>query len=93
MRKIHAYLIKTVYVACLTSIGSLAYGADGTIQFTGNITTDACTVDATSAGTQTANLGTIASTAFTSSGDAAGSAPFQILLTACPATVTSVSVR
>lgn len=67
--------------------------ADGTIQFTGNITNDSCTVDTTSAGTQTASLGTIAATSFGSSGEAAGSAPFQIVLTACPATVTSVAVR
>lgn len=87
---------KEIFISAIVASmlqSSYSFAADGTIQFTGNITTDACVVDATSSGTQTADLGTLASTAFSSGGEAAGSTSFQIILSSCPATVNTVAVR
>ncbi|MGJ0481631.1 fimbrial protein [Pantoea agglomerans] len=69
-----------------------AQAADGTINFTGNITDAACTVDAASA-TQTVNLGTVSAKAFTAVGSSAAPTKFSINLTNCPAAVTKASVK
>jgi major type 1 subunit fimbrin (pilin) len=81
-----------IFAVFSTSYINSSYAADGTVNFTGNIRADACTVSATS---QTLNvaLGTVSATSFSSVGDKTSSAPFQIQLTACPPTVTSVAVR
>lgn len=71
---------------------SAVNAADGTINFTGNITDAACTVDSTSA-SQTVNLGTVASTAFTAAGVTAAPTSFTIKLTNCPSTVTAAAVK
>jgi len=71
---------------------SSAYAADGSINFTGNITDAACTVDTDSA-SQTINLGTVSSKAFQAAGATAAPTKFDIKLTQCPVTVTSASVK
>ncbi|MEM6052091.1 fimbrial protein [Erwinia sp. P7711] len=69
-----------------------AQAADGTINFSGNITDAACTVDADSA-SQTVNLGTVSAKAFSAAGSTAAPTKFNITLSSCPATVTSASVK
>ncbi|UJD79349.1 type 1 fimbrial protein [Serratia rubidaea] len=71
---------------------SAAQAADGTINFTGNITDAACTVTPASA-SQTVALGTVNSGAFAAAGDTASPTKFGITLTSCPATVTTASVK
>lgn len=76
-------------LACSTA----AQAADGTINFTGNITTAACTIDTASA-TQTVNLGTITASTFTgTAGVAVAPTRFTIALSACPDTLTSATVK
>lgn len=78
-----------VLVAITASLGFIGTttAADGTINFTGTITDNACTVD-TGSSNQTVNLGTVSSKTFT-----AAPTRFNINLTSCPAAVTSASVR
>ena len=68
-----------------------AAAADGTINFTGNVT-DPCTVVAGSAN-QTIPMGNISAKAFKSAGDTALPTKFSIALTSCPETVTKASVK
>ncbi|EJL89943.1 fimbrial protein [Pantoea sp. GM01] len=81
-------------VAITASLGIVgtSTAADGTINFTGTITDNACTVDTGSAN-QTVNLGTVSTKTFTGAGVTASPTRFTINLTSCPATVTSASVR
>jgi len=83
---------RTLVAAALSAVSSLAFSADGTINFTGNITDTACTVDPASA-SQTVNLGTVASTAFSAAGSTASPTRFTINLSSCPAAVASANVR
>lgn len=68
-----------------------AAAADGTINFTGNITDAACTVNASSS-SQTVNLGTISSKTFSDAGVAASPVLFSIVLESCPESVSTASV-
>lgn len=86
---------KIAHISALAAcfVASTAQAADGTINFTGTITDQACTVDVNSA-TQTVSMGTISNTAFgTSAGVTAGAKTFDIVLQSCPESVTSASVR
>ncbi|WP_159282949.1 fimbrial protein [Rahnella variigena] len=78
-------------IVSLCCSGSL-YAADGTINFTGNITDIACKVDPGSAN-QTVNLGTVSTSAFGASGSTASPTHFSIVLNDCPANVTTAHVR
>lgn len=69
-----------------------AMAADGTINFTGTITDSACKIDTTSS-TQTVNLGTVSSTAFGSVGATASPTKFSIVLSSCPASAKTASVK
>jgi len=73
-------------------ISTAANAADGTINFTGNITAAACTVSPTSA-SQSVALGNISATGFAAAGDTASPTAFGITLTACPVTVSSASAK
>lgn len=73
-------------------LANMAHAADGTIQFTGNIIDTACTVT-TESQNQTVNLGNVATTAFPSAGATAAPSRFSIVLTDCPSSVASASVR
>lgn len=70
----------------------VAHAADGSVNFTGNITDAACTVDTNSA-SQTVTLGNVSSSAFSAVGSTAAPTKFSINLTNCPETVTSASVK
>lgn len=69
-----------------------ANAADGTINFSGSLTADACKVDTTSQN-QTVTLGNVATTAFAAKGDKASPTKFDLKLTDCPATVSSTVVK
>ncbi|KAA0945705.1 MULTISPECIES: fimbrial protein [unclassified Pseudomonas] len=70
-----------------------ANAADGTINFTGNISTAACTVSTASA-SQTVNLGTVTASTFTgTAGVAVAPTRFTIALSACPDTLTTANIK
>ncbi|CAI8854970.1 putative major fimbrial subunit LpfA [Pseudomonas chlororaphis] len=75
-----------------SAIATMANAADGTINFTGNITDAACTVTANTAN-QTVTMGTVASSALNAVGATAAPSRFNIVLTACPVTATSATVK
>lgn len=86
---------KTLIALALISapvLMSTANAADGSINFTGNITDAACTVDTNSA-SQTVTLGNVSSAAFNAVGSTAAPTKFDIKLTNCPETVTSAAVK
>ena len=78
-------LLVAAAVAGLASIAP-AFAADGTINFTGKVTTTACAVTTTS-GSIAVGLPTVAAAALPA-GATAGQQPFAISLTACPANTT-----
>ncbi|EOY9165209.1 TPA: fimbrial protein [Klebsiella quasipneumoniae] len=71
---------------------------DGTVNFTGNITDGACTVDIQNSGTNTGNvtLGDVPKTAFSGVGSTAGNgqglASIDIAISGCPSTKTAAYV-
>jgi major type 1 subunit fimbrin (pilin) len=77
--------------AVLTAVNANA--ADGTVNFTGEIIDQACTVDIGSNNTMTVDLGRVARTAFQNTGDESDSTKFTIKLINCPSTVTSAQVK
>lgn len=79
-------------IASAALLFNIAQAADGTINFTGNITDQACTVDTASAN-QTVNLGNVSAKAFAAAGDVAAPTKFSINLTNCPQTVTQARVK
>ncbi len=83
-------LVMALFAA--SAVASVAHAADGTINFTGNITDTACTVTPASAA-QTVALGTVNKAVFTGTGSAASPTRFSIVLTSCPASVTSATVK
>ncbi|MBO2675583.1 fimbrial protein [Shewanella algae] len=86
MKKVLCVMLPVVALSTTT-----AFAADGTINFTGEITSAACTVDAASAN-QNVALGTVNSSVFSGVGVVAAPTKFDITLTNCDAAVTSVNV-
>ncbi|KFK92345.1 MULTISPECIES: fimbrial protein [unclassified Serratia (in: enterobacteria)] len=85
---------KTLLIATLAALFSAqsANAADGVINFTGNVTDTACTVDSASAN-QTVDLGTVSTSAFSGAGSTASPTRFTISLTTCPVAANSAKVR
>ncbi|MBF4180417.1 fimbrial protein [Lelliottia nimipressuralis] len=86
--------MKSTYLAltlasCMGLVAHTASAADGTINFTGALTADTCTVD-TASQNYTVNMGQVAKTVFTATGTAGPQTAFQLTLSACPASVTGV---
>jgi len=77
----------------VTSASALA--ADGTINFTGDINGNTCTINGGAEGsnTQSVALGSVPVSALQKQGDLAGMQPFSIQLTNCDSTGTSVAAR
>lgn len=66
-----------------------AHASDGSITFTGSITTQTCTINGSAAGTpnnQTVTLPTVSQSALASAGAYAGRTPFKLTLTNCSGT-------
>ncbi|KFK95429.1 MULTISPECIES: fimbrial protein [unclassified Serratia (in: enterobacteria)] len=68
------------------------FAADGTINFVGEVTDVACTVD-TNSQNLTVTLGKVASSAFSGIGSKAAPTQFQLVLKDCPAAATSAVVK
>ncbi|KFK95432.1 MULTISPECIES: fimbrial protein [unclassified Serratia (in: enterobacteria)] len=68
------------------------FAADGTINFEGEITDVACTID-TNSQNLTVTLGKVASSAFNGIGSKAAPTQFQLVLKDCPAAATSATVQ
>lgn len=85
---------RLIAIALLTgsAFTGVANAADGTINFTGNITDAACTVSASTA-TQTVAMGTVSSGSMTTVGASSAPTRFNITLSACPATATSAAIK
>jgi major type 1 subunit fimbrin (pilin) len=69
-----------------------SHAADGTINFTGNITDDTCDIS-TASKTQTVALGTIGSNSFSAPGTTSAATGFSVVLSNCPAAHSNVSVK
>lgn len=69
-----------------------AFAANGTVNFTGSVTDQACTVDTTSQN-QDVVLGTVAVSSFPTAGSLAAAKTFTLVLKDCPDTVTGAAVR
>lgn len=85
---------KFIHLAAFTTlcITFSASAADGTVNFTGNISDTTCAVD-TNSSSQTVDLGTVSTNSFSAAGATASVARFSINLTGCPSSVTSSSIR
>lgn len=80
-------------VVLTAASASSAFAADGTVNFTGQILDQACTVSVGTNNTLDVNLGKVAKTAFPNVGDKAAATKFTIKLTSCPAALTSATVK
>ncbi|WP_273827212.1 fimbrial protein [Providencia rettgeri] len=87
-KNIIATLIATSSIFAISN----AFAADGTIDFTGEITDQACELAAGSDALKV-NLGKVSKTALPSTGSTASATKFTIKLINCPATVTTASVK
>lgn len=87
-KNIIATLIATSSIFAISN----AFAADGTIDFTGEITDQACEL-ATGSDVFTVNLGKVSKTALPSTGSTAAATKFTIKLKNCPQTVTSATVK
>lgn len=89
-------MMKTSLLALAFLAGSsfmgVANAVDGTINFTGEITAETCTVNV-GGGSAPVDLGTISSRALATVGDTASRGPFQIVLSQCPAAVTKAGMK
>lgn len=85
-------IIATLIAASSIFTISNALAADGTIDFTGEITDQACELAAGSDALKV-NLGKVSKTALPSAGSTAAATKFTIKLINCPATVTTASVK
>ncbi|MEL4012842.1 fimbrial protein [Dryocola clanedunensis] len=82
-----------VAVAFVAFSAANAFAADGTVNFTGEITDEACVVDIGTNNTMTVDLGKVARSAFDGAGSKASATKFVLKVKDCPATVTSASVK
>lgn len=85
------HVLGLLSVICGAAV-STANAADGTLHFNGEIIDAACTVSPASAN-QTITLGQVSTSAFSAVNDTAAATAFQIDLTACPASVSTASIK
>lgn len=78
--------------ALLLTANAAVNAADGTINFTGNIISEACEVDA-GYQNQTVILGDVSSQSFQAAGDKSSPTGFQIVLENCAAAISEVTVK
>lgn len=84
---------KIIVLAILagSAFASVANAASGTINFTGNVTADACTVSSASQN-QTVDLGTVSVKDFPAAGATTGDGRITVVLTNCPASALTAAV-
>ncbi|MFL9961095.1 fimbrial protein [Paraburkholderia sediminicola] len=81
-----------VAIAALIAIVPAAHAADGTLNFTGNITANSCVINANSPNLNI-DLGNVPASALASAGQRAGQSAFQIALTGCTGGSTKVAAK
>ncbi|RDK08678.1 fimbrial protein [Cupriavidus lacunae] len=81
----HTKLLAALIVAGTAMGAQFAHAADGTIQFTGKITAQTCTINGNGSGSKdfTVALPTVSASTLNVAGNTAGRTPFQIALTGC----------
>lgn len=84
--------ISAAIISSLT-LSSVAFAEDGTINFVGTITDEACTVVNNVTNPLTVTLGNVARSAFTGKGSTAAPTKFTIALKDCPSSITSATVK
>lgn len=85
------FLMSAMFIASVGFV-SAANAAGGTLTFTGLVTADSCTVD-TGSLNQTVTMTDSYKNSFSAVGDTDGDTPFNIKLTNCPQSVTSVKLN
>ena len=78
-------VIIALVIGAFASASQLAFAADGTINFTGAISANTCTIDGNGAGSKNFNvlMPTVGVDTLNEAGQTAGSTPFSIRLSAC----------
>lgn len=84
--------VVAVFTATLALSASSVFGAAGTVNFVGNILDKACEVNVDSQN-QIVPMGSFYTTEFPSTGAKTAAMGFNIVLKACPVTVTSAKIR
>ena len=85
------YLVSSIG---LVALSSSVFAADGTVNFTGSITANTCTIDgSTGAATKTVDLGSVPASALSAVGQTAGNKAFSFVLTGCSAGAAKVAAR
>lgn len=84
------YLVSSISLAALSSS---VFAADGTIDFTGSITANTCTIDGGGTATKTVDLGAVPESALAVMGQTAGNQAFSFVLTGCTASAAKVAAR
>ncbi|WP_432239427.1 fimbrial protein [Herbaspirillum robiniae] len=84
---------KTVLASLFAAamIPAFASAADLTINFTGTVTDQTCTISNATGGTLSVAMPSVSASQFKAVGDVAGTTPFNVTLTNCPASVTKVA--
>ena len=80
-------------IAMTAAGGEYTHAADGTVNFTVSIVDQACVVDIGTNDTMTVDLGNVAKSSFTASGDESPETKFTLTLKSCPETITSARVK
>lgn len=83
---------KMITLALLTgvSVAHITHAADGTINFTGTILSSACTV---ASGGPSVPLNSVSASSLSTAGSTSSPTRFEIVLSSCPAAVTSATVK
>ncbi len=78
-------VIIALVIGALASTSQLAFASDGTINFTGAISANTCTIDGNGTGSKNFNvlMPAVGVDSLTAAGQTAGTTPFTIRLTAC----------
>ncbi|HEM6801146.1 fimbrial protein [Citrobacter koseri] len=83
---------KKLFLATVLSVLTMSvYASDGTINFTGEITSTTCNVSTGTNGNFSVVLPTVSTTALASAGQTAGNQFFDISLTGCSGSLTNVA--
>ena len=86
-----SYLVSSI---ALVALSSSVFAADGTVEFTGSITANTCTIDGSAgSATKTVTLGDIPASALSTAGQTAGNKTFSFTLTNCTAGASKVAAR
>ncbi|WP_233635337.1 fimbrial protein [Burkholderia gladioli] len=88
-------LISALLIAGAATASQVAFAADGTITFSGNVTAQTCTINGNGSGSKNfpVTLPTVSASSLATAGATAGATPFNIALTACTPTTGTNAVK